>query len=274
MAWTSQSEVLQAILSQRSESPVHRQISKRGVRGLLAEIEEVGSAATVCVSPQTLGARDYDHLLPESEPGRLRVAEVLAAVGRSDTGVAVFVSQDRTVAIQPPFPLSVDVRVAGVASKPILDLLDYRLALASRLGIPHTLDVRDADLREWALGLTAGSGFDRVVECAGGFQQQTVADAVAMVKRGGLITIVGTFPDNRATIPIAYLKDREIDINFSRGNFQAFAPCLELIASGAIDPDRYISHRLPLDRAEDALRLLEARDVEAHKVVLHPRTQE
>ena len=163
---------------------------------------------------------------------------------------------------------SIGARVA------ILDVLDYRLALASRLGIAHALNARDADLREWALGLTNGNGFDKVLECVGGFQQQTVVDATSMVRRGGLITIVGTFPENSATIPIAYLKDREIDINFSRGNFQAFAPCLDLIASGAIDPDGYISHRFPLDRAEEALRLLEARDVEAHKVVLHPQAQE
>ena len=183
--------------------------------------------------------------------------ETVAVIGAGPVGIgAALVAQ------------SMGARVA------ILDLLDYRLALASHLGIPHTLNARDANLRERALGLTSGNGFDKVVECVGGFQQQTVVDATAVVKRGGLITIVGTFPENSATIPIAYLKDREIDINFSRGNFQAFAPCLDLIASGAIDPDRYISHRFPLDRAVDALRLLEARNVEAHKVVLHPQTQE
>jgi len=32
----------------------------------------------------------------------------------------------------------------------------------------------------------------------------------------------------------------------------------------------YISHRFPLTRAADALKLLEARNVEAHKIVLHP----
>jgi threonine dehydrogenase-like Zn-dependent dehydrogenase len=94
-----------------------------------------------------------------------------------------------------------------------------------------------------------------------------------MVKRGGQITIVGTFPENKATIPIAYIKDREIDLNFSRGNFKAFAPCLELIASGKVDPGRYISHRFALTRAEEALRLLESRDVEAHKIVLHPQAE-
>jgi threonine dehydrogenase-like Zn-dependent dehydrogenase len=152
----------------------------------------------------------------------------------------------------------------------ILDLLQYRLALALRLGIPHAWNPGEADLRERALAATGGRGFDRVVECVGGFQERTVADAARMVKRGGQITVVGTFPENKATIPIAYLKDREIDLNFSRGNFRAFAPCLELIASGTIDPDRYISHRFPLAQAEDALQLLEARDVEAHKIVLHP----
>ena len=152
----------------------------------------------------------------------------------------------------------------------IFDLLGYRLGMARRLGVPRALDPRGLDLRAVALELTGGQGFDRIVECVGGFQQQTVLDAVSMVKRGGQITVVGTFPDNKATIPIAYMKDREIDLNFSRGNFQAFAPCLELIAGGRIDPGAYISHRFPLAQAGEALRVLEARDVEAHKIVLHP----
>jgi len=153
----------------------------------------------------------------------------------------------------------------------ILDLLEYRLALARRLGIPHAWSAIDGDLRERALAATGGRGFDRVIECVGGFQERTVADAMRIVKRGGQITVVGTFPENKATIPIAYLKDREIDLNFSRGNFRAFAPCLELIGSGKVNPDLYISHRFPLAQAEDALKLLEARDVEAHKIVLHPQ---
>jgi threonine dehydrogenase-like Zn-dependent dehydrogenase len=153
----------------------------------------------------------------------------------------------------------------------ILDVLDFRLALAQKLGIPHAMNAKEGDLRERALAATDGRGFDKVVECVGGFQERTVADAVRMVKRGGQITVVGTFPENKATIPIAYIKDREIDLNFSRGNFRAFPPCLELIASGKINPDLYISHRFALAQAEDALKLLESRGTEAHKVVLHPQ---
>jgi threonine dehydrogenase-like Zn-dependent dehydrogenase len=157
------------------------------------------------------------------------------------------------------------------ANVTILDILDYRLRMARTLGIASTINAKHGNLRERALELTAGCGFDKVVECVGGLQERTVADAIAMIKRGGQITVVGTFPENKATIPIAFLKDREIDVNFSRGNFRAFAPCLGLVGSGKINPDLYISHRFPLSRAEDALRLLEARDVEAHKIVLHPQ---
>ena len=88
------------------------------------EFAAEGCAVTVCVSAETLGAQDYGHLLPESEPERSQAAEALAEVGSSDTGVAVFAAPERVVAVQPPFPLTVDVRAAGVESKPILDVLD------------------------------------------------------------------------------------------------------------------------------------------------------
>ena len=165
------------------------------------------------------------------------------------------------------------VAQAAGAEVTITDILDFRLAMAKSLGIPHAINAREGNMRERALERTGGRGYDKVVECVGGLQERTVTDAVSMVKRGGQITVVGTFPENKATIPIAYIKDREIDLNFSRGNFKAFAPCLALIASGKVDPGRYISHRFALTRAEDALRLLEARDVEAHKVVLHPQAE-
>ena len=103
---------------------MRRQMSKRAVLRLLDELDTEGCTATVCVSAETLDTRDYDHLLPESEPDRTRAVEVLSQIGQSDTGIAVFVSQDRTVAIQPPFPLTMDVKTPGLASKPILDLLD------------------------------------------------------------------------------------------------------------------------------------------------------
>jgi threonine dehydrogenase-like Zn-dependent dehydrogenase len=198
---------------------------------------------------QVLGI-SYHAVAHRVRPGR---GDKLAVIGGGPIGLgAALVAQ------------SLDAEVT------LLELLDYRRTMAQTLGIHHTLNPAGIDVRAEALAATGGRGFDKVIECVGGFQEKTVQMAVDMVKRGGQITVVGTFPENRATIPIAYIKDREIDINFSRGNFQAFAPCLELVASGKIDPERYISHRFPLAQAADALRLLEARNEAAHKIVLHP----
>jgi hypothetical protein len=72
-------------------------MSKRAVLRLLDELDTEGCTTTICVSPQTLDARDYDHLLPESEPDRSRATQALSDIGQSDTGIAVFVSRDRTV---------------------------------------------------------------------------------------------------------------------------------------------------------------------------------
>ncbi|MCE2458583.1 MAG: hypothetical protein J4G14_12345 [Dehalococcoidia bacterium] len=105
-------------------NPVTRSISRNAVRGLLDELAAEDCAVTVCVSAETLGARDYGHLLPESEPERSQVAEALAEGGSSDTGVAVFAAPERVVAVQPPFPLTVDVRAAGLESKPILEVFN------------------------------------------------------------------------------------------------------------------------------------------------------
>ena len=105
-------------------SPSTKLIGRNAVRGLLDELDGEGCSATVYVSAETLGARDYNHLLPESEPERSRAAEALAEAGPSDTGVAVFVTLERTVAVQPPFPLAVDVTATGIESGPILDVLD------------------------------------------------------------------------------------------------------------------------------------------------------
>jgi threonine dehydrogenase-like Zn-dependent dehydrogenase len=94
-------------------------------------------------------------------------------------------------------------------------------------------------------------------------------DAAKLVRRGGQLTVVGTFPESNVTKPIAYLKDREIDMNFSRGNFQAFAPCLGARRQRT-RKSGHLSHRFPLDRAKEAFELLAARDVEAHTITLHP----
>lgn len=100
-----------------------KQIGKNGVLGLLDDLEAGGCFASVYVSAQTLASRDFSHLLPESEAECSCVATALEESIGSDTGVAVFVTGERVVAIRPPIPLDADIRVADAHTDPLRGLL-------------------------------------------------------------------------------------------------------------------------------------------------------
>lgn len=100
-----------------------KQIGKNGVLGLLGDLESEGCLASVYVSARTLAERDYEHLLPEAGVERLAVAEALEESGGGDTGTAVFVNGDRTVAIRPPIPLDTDIRAADAHTDQLRNLL-------------------------------------------------------------------------------------------------------------------------------------------------------
>lgn len=113
-----------------------KQIGKNGVLGLLNDIEAESCAASVYVSVRTLVERDYERLLPKSEDERFRITTALEALGTSDTGVAVFTTVERTVAIRPPIPLGTDIRAAGahigelrslLSSRPVIGVVLLRL---------------------------------------------------------------------------------------------------------------------------------------------------
>ena len=74
-----------------------------------------------------------------------------------------------------------------------IDLHEERLAMAARLGAPHTLQPSDTIARE-VRALTGGRGADHVLEVAG--RQQTVRDAIRMTRRGGQVVLVGAAGDD------------------------------------------------------------------------------
>ena len=101
-----------------------RQISRRGIRKLLSEIKASECTGTVCISAETLANRDYSHVLPEPGPERASVIDVLSSAGRSETGVAIFLGPDSTIAVQPPFPMGSDVAAPEFLPDPITEVLD------------------------------------------------------------------------------------------------------------------------------------------------------
>jgi L-iditol 2-dehydrogenase len=53
-------------------------------------------------------------------------------------------------------------------------------------------------------------------------------------------------------------------------NRRQYVEALDLIASGKVDVKKFITHKFPLEKVEEALRTLEDRSLDAIKVVIDP----
>ena len=91
------------------------------LRAFLAELGERADGFQSDYLPSGRAAR-REHTVPGN--GVLPLFHVLEAVPKTNTGLAVFRSSERAVAVAPPFPLRSALRSDGVEAGPLLDMLD------------------------------------------------------------------------------------------------------------------------------------------------------
>jgi len=87
-------------------------------------------------------------------------------------------------------------RMLGAGTIIAVDLSDYRLNFAKRLGADHVMNVAKHSKQERlqiVKDLTNGRGADMVIECAG--VPQAVPEALEMLRIGGLLVEAGNFSD-------------------------------------------------------------------------------
>ena len=102
---------------------VSKQIGKNGVLGLLDDLDAEGCIASALISAGTLAERESAHRLLGPDLESSMAMQVIEVAGNSDTGVAIFVSTERIVAVQPPVPLTVDASASGAMIEPLRELL-------------------------------------------------------------------------------------------------------------------------------------------------------
>jgi L-iditol 2-dehydrogenase len=149
------------------------------------------------------------------------------------------------------------------------DLDEQRLAFASTLGLDVVSAVADGKLvQKHVHDLTQGRGCDVVVLTAG--HGGTVLQACQWVRDGGMITLFGNMALQRpAQIDPNLLYAREITLagSYSSSPLE-LVHALHLIASHAVDVDRLVTHRLPLEKLPQAVEL--ARTRRAVKAIINP----
>src|ERR1700680_3782246 len=145
--------------------------------------------------------------VPDDLPSEIAVlTEIFAVSVGLDRAkqMSVFPSEsfrfDDTVVVLGVGPLGmcflITARILGAGNIIAVDLSDYRLQFAKRLGADHVLNVSPtslADRLDFIRSLTQVRGADMVVECAG--VPQAVPEGLELLRISGLMVEAGNFSD-------------------------------------------------------------------------------
>lgn len=160
----------------------------------------------------------------------------------------------RTVAVLGTGPIGLLVlaaaRHAGAARIVATDLLDTKRERAVRLGADEALPADAADSVAKAHAVLGGPA-DVVFDCVA--REQSMAQAVDLVAKGGRIIVVGVGSPGATPIRLDLVQDREIRVEgslmYTAGDYRT---ALDLITAGVIDADAIITATYPLEQAGEA----------------------
>jgi L-iditol 2-dehydrogenase len=165
-------------------------------------------------------------------------------------------------------------RAAGATTLIAVDIEDYRLEHARRLGATHIINDRDRTAVTRIREITAGlrgfpaerAGVDVSFETAGAVP--TTRNALAAVRAGGVAMLVGLPPDPMVELDLVSAANREIDI---RGQFRyanQYPRAIALTAEKRLDVASLVTHHFELQDAVAALRFADEHKGEALKVMV------
>jgi L-iditol 2-dehydrogenase len=182
--------------------------------------------------------------------GGLRVGESVAIVGCGPIGLLLVQL----------------ARIGGASQILAVDPLAYRRDLAAELGaLP--LDSA-ANLARRAAEYTDGHGVDVAIEVAGAISAQE--EAAHMVKRGGTLVLIGIPPEDQIVLTHHLVRRKGLTIKVARRMKLTYPRAIALVQRRLVNVLPLVTHRFPLEQADDAFRLVEGYEDKVIKAVVYP----
>ena len=161
-------------------------------------------------------------------------------------------------------------RLAGAGRIIAIDRLENKLALARQLGATDTINAAETDAVAAVMELSAG-GVPYSFEALG--LKSTAEQAYAMLKPGGVATILGMFkPGMKLELEAStFIKDRRIQGSSMGSNqFRVDIPdLLQFYKQGRLDLDLLITDHIRLDQINEAYEKLYAGSPVRQMIVLN-----
>ena len=159
-------------------------------------------------------------------------------------------------------------RLNGASQVVLCDVVPQRLREAEKIGVNLTINSASESLPDRVLSLTNGRGADIVVEAVG--RRETWESTIGLVRKGGTVLLFGGCPSGTmVSFDAEKIHYGELHV---QGAFHHTPAAVErafrLIVSGQVSIGPLISHEMPLEKADEALRLMG--EGKALKIALRP----
>jgi 2-desacetyl-2-hydroxyethyl bacteriochlorophyllide A dehydrogenase len=197
------------------------QYAKAPVANCVRLPDHINTADAALIEPFSCAVRGYDIL-------RSQLAAHILIYGAGTMGLMLLQLAKQT----------------GAASIDVVDINPERLAGAQKLGCTATADSAEV--------LQPPRGWDVVIDATG--NAQAIQDGLGRVGKGGTFLQFGV-PDyaTRASIDPYRIYNQEITITGSMAVLHSYERAAELFALGVLDPEFFISDRIPLEDYPAAL---------------------
>jgi 2-desacetyl-2-hydroxyethyl bacteriochlorophyllide A dehydrogenase len=215
-------------------------------------------------------ARALNHKVPahvKPEHGAL-IEPLACAIHAVERGN---IQQGDTVVIAGMGPIGLCMLQVARLTKPglliAIDVKQYRLDLASRLGADVTLNAGETDVVDKVKSLTEGYGCDVYIDAAG--SPSGVVQGLDMLRK------LGTFVEfavhgGPTSVDWSIIGDlKELNIHGAHLGPHCYEKAIDYIQSGEVNVEMLVSHTLPLDEYQQGLEIASKAE-DSIKVVLIP----
>jgi L-iditol 2-dehydrogenase len=159
------------------------------------------------------------------------------------------------------------LRAAGCSRVFAVDLEPDKLALARKLGADVALDPRKEEVAKEVAEATEGRGADVAFEAVG--IAATVKTAIAAVRRGGTVTLVGNLSPT-VEVPLQAVVTRQLRLQGSCSIAGEYPAALAMIERGVVNVDAMRSAVAPLAEGARWFDRLYRKERGLMKVILKP----
>lgn len=145
------------------------------------------------------------------------------------------------------------------------DMSDYRLDKAKLNGADVTINVMNQDTKEVIMKETDNQGVTLVIDTV--CTVKSFEEAVSLTRPAARVVTLGfaSAPSEIAQVNITF---KELDIRGSRLHQNKFPVVTELFNNGTLDGENMISHVFNFEDIQEAIKLIEDRDIDKQKVIL------